>query len=750
MNIKSQRRIFLFFLCCLVFTACSNQANKKTATSNIERRVDSVLDLMTLEEKIGQLNQLRGNRLIKHNVKDTEIDIEQEVRSGRIGSFLNVDGLEHKIKLQKIAVEETRLGIPLVIAMDVIHGYKTIFPVPLAEAASWDTAAMRQAARIAATEASAEGYHWTFAPMVDISRDARWGRVMEGAGEDPFLGSCIAAARVKGFQGDNLADNNTILSCAKHLAAYGQVEAAKEYNQTTISERYLRTVVLPPFKAACDAGAATVMNAFNDFDGIPCSGNKFLVTDILKNEWGFKGFTISDYNSFEEMINWRVVKDRKGAAELAMNAASDMDMMSMVYVDHLGELVEEGKISEEQIDASVRRILSMKFKLGLFDDPYKYFDEKRRDSLLLHPGHRKAAREMAQKSMVLLKNKNNLLPLAKNKYKTIAVIGPSAHNRNTLKGNWMGMCDTNDVVTILEGIKNKVDKTTKVLYAWGCNEYEHTSDKAFNNALETAQKADLVILAIGENWWMSGEGASRADINLGGRQTELAKAIKKQGKPVVTVLINGRPVIFHWIKNNIPAILEAWLPGTEGGDAVADILFGDYNPAGKLPVTFPYHVGQIPVYYSYKETGRPFRGEAWGVARYQDIPNTPLYPFGYGLSYTTFQYSGLKLNKQTIGFSDTLTVSVEITNTGNYKGVEIVQLYISDLVASVTPPVKLLKGFKRVSLEPGETKKVIFNISTEQLKYWNKNMEYKADPGEFEVMAGTNSDEGKKALFILK
>jgi beta-glucosidase len=573
---------------------------------------------------------------------------------------------------------------------------------------------------------------------------------MEGAGEDPFLGSCIAAARVKGFQGDNLSDNNTILSCAKHLAAYGQVEAAKEYNQTTISERYLRTVVLPPFKAACDAGAATVMNAFNDFDGIPCSGNKFLVTDILKNEWGFKGFTISDYNSFEEMINWRVVKDRKGAAELAMNAASDMDMMSMVYVDHLGELVEEGKISEEQIDASVRRILSMKFKLGLFDDPYKYFDEKRRDSLLLHPGHRKAAREMAQKSMVLLKNKNNLLPLAKNKYKTIAVIGPSAHNRNTLKGNWMGMCDTNDVVTILEGIKNKVDKTTKVLYAWGCNEYEHTSDKAFNNALETAQKADLVILAIGENWWMSGEGASRADINLGGRQTELAKAIKKQGKPVVTVLINGRPVIFHWIKNNIPAILEAWLPGTEGGDAVADILFGDYNPAGKLPVTFPYHVGQIPVYYSYKETGRPFRGEAWGVARYQDIPNTPLYPFGYGLSYTTFQYSELKLNKQTIGFSDTLTVSVEITNTGNYKGVEIVQLYISDLVASVTPPVKLLKGFKRVSLEPGETKEVIFNISTEQLKYWNKNMEYKADPGEFEVMAGTNSDEGKKASFILK
>ncbi len=733
----------------LIITACNTPQKDGSSDARTEEKIDSVISLMTLEEKIGQLNQLRGVKMIASNVKDTKLDIEQEVRDGRIGSFLNVHGLDHKIRLQKIAVEESRLGIPLVIAMDVIHGYKTIFPVPLAEAASWDTTAIRQSARIAAIEASAAGYHWTFAPMVDIARDPRWGRIMEGAGEDPFLGSCVASSRVKGFQGNNLANNNTIMACAKHFAGYGQVEAGKEYNQTTISKLYMRTVVLPPFKAACEAGVGTYMNAFNDFNGIPCSCSKYLVTDILKKEWGFKGFTVSDWNSIAEIVNWRVAKDRKEAAKLAINAGSDMDMMSMVYIDHLKELVEEGKVSVEQINASVRRILRMKFNLGLFDDPYRYFNKKRRDSLILHPSHRKAARDMACKSMVLLKNDNNLLPLDKNEHNTIAVIGPSAHNRNTLKGNWMGMCDTNDVVTILEGIRNKTGDKTEILYAWGCNEYEQTSDKAFNKAVATAKKADMVILCIGETWWMSGEGSSRADINLGGRQRELAQAINKLNKPLVAVLINGRPIIIPWVNKHIPAILEAWLPGTEGGNAVADVLFGDYNPSGKLPVTFPRHTGQIPVYYSYKESGRP-EDEGKYTACYQDISSKPMYSFGYGLSYTTFKYAAINQNKKTISAGDTLKLTVEITNTGTRAGEEVVQLYISDLVADVTPPVKRLKGFKKVSVNRGETAKVCFNITTKQLKYWNKDMEYKADPGRFEAFIGTSSEKGQKVTFTLK
>ena len=735
----------------LLAGSCSRRENNITFTpeeSSIERRVDAMLRRMSLEEKIGQLNQYDWS-IVK--TLNSGSFVEKEIKKGRVGSLLNIHGAKKTRDIQKIAVEKSRLGIPVLFATDVIHGYKTIFPIPLGEAASWDLEAIEKSARTAAVEASAAGLHWTFAPMVDISRDPRWGRVMEGAGEDPYLGSRIAAARVRGFQGRKPGEAGTILACAKHFAGYGAVEAGKEYNTVIISKRNLREVYLPPFKAAVDAGVATVMNSFSDFDGVPASGSRYLVHDILKTEWGFKGFTVSDYGSFWEMIVHGVAANRYEAAELAMNAGSDMDMQSKVYIDNLANLVKDGKIKESQIDDAVRRVLRMKFQMGLFDDPYRYCDQQREKELLLCAKHLEAARDVARKSIVLLKNEGNLLPLKKD-IKTIAVIGQLADSKVDMFGNWYAEGDVSSAVTLLTGIRDKVGGQARILYAQGYEKYGAGTDELIDKAADTAKQADVIVLVIGENGNMSGECASRANPVLPGREEDLVRAIHKTGKPTVVVLMNGRPLIINQVSENMQAILETWFLGTQAGNAVADVLFGDYNPSGKLPMSFPCAVGQIPVYYSYKNTGKPSvrGGPAWGVSKYSDIPNEPLYPFGFGLSYTTFEYSDVKLSKNRIKINEPLEIKVTVKNTGQVEGEEVVQLYIRDLVASVTRPVKELKGFQKINLSAGESKEVVFTLTSADLAFYDRDMNFRAEPGEFKVFVGTNSQDVKEASFYLE
>jgi beta-glucosidase len=703
----------------------------------MEHRIDSVLKLMTLEEKVGQMVQYNGKGDATGPIKARTRDID-DIKSGWVGSMLNVTGAENTREMQRLAVENSRLKIPLLFGLDVIHGYKTIFPLPLAEAASWDLDAIELSARIAATETAAAGVHWTFAPMVDIARDARWGRIMEGAGEDTWYGSLVATARVRGFQGNNLADTNTVVACAKHFAAYGLAEAGREYNTVDVSYRVLNEVYLPPFKAAVDAGVATFMNSFNELDGVPATGNSYLVNETLNGKWGFNGFVVSDWNSIGEMMVHGVAKDVAETAELAIKAGNDMDMETSAYRMHLVRLVKEGKVTEKLVDEAVRRILRIKFKLGLFDDPYRYCSATREKQTLLHPGHIKAAREMACKSMVLLKNQGQVLPL-KAGLKTIAVIGPLADSKVDMVGNWNAKGEAKDVVSILEGIKTAAGPNTKVLYERGCNIKGDTAIN-FQPAIEAASKADVVIMAVGEGGMMSGEACSRAYLDIPGNQEALVKEIMKTGKPVVVVLCNGRPLTINWIADNVPAILEAWFPGTQAGNAVADVLFGKYNPAGKLPVTFPYAVGQIPIYYNHKNTGRPLTDykEKW-YSRYIDIPNEPLYPFGFGLSYTKFDYSNLKLSSPQMKMGGSITVTVTVTNTGNFDGEEVVQLYTRDLVGSVTRPVKELKGFKKVMLKKGESKEISFTIKPADLAFYTRDMTFKAEPGDFTVFVGTNS-----------
>ncbi|MFO7889520.1 MAG: beta-glucosidase BglX [bacterium] len=709
-------------------------------------KIDSLLQQMTLKEKIGQLTQYAWHRTMT-GPGGKKIDLLKEIAEGKVGSILNLTGAENTYEIQKIAVEKTRSGIPLIFGLDVIHGYKTIFPIPLGEAASWDTDAVERSARIAAYEAAAAGIQWTFAPMVDIARDPRWGRIMEGAGEDPYLGACIAAARVKGFQGNDLTDPNTILACAKHYAAYGAAAAGRDYNTVDISLQTLHEIYLPPFKAAVDAGAGSVMTSFNELNGIPATGNDLLITNILKKQWNFNGFVVSDWNAIREMIAHGFAEDAYEAALYAIHAGVDMDMMGHVYSTELSNLIDNNMIQESLIDEAVKRILRIKSRLGLFRDPYKYCSKKRENELLLHPDHLKAARDMARKSIVLLKNENNILPLDKN-IKSIAVIGPLADNKEYLMGSWSARGEGKDVVSIINGIKNKVSSHTKILYAIGCN--INDEDKSlFKNAVKTAEQAEIIIAAVGESRDMSGEAASRAYLDLPGVQEELLRELNKTGKPVIVVLANGRPLVLTWMSKNIPAILEIWLPGTEAGNAVADILFGDYNPSGKLPVSFPYAVGQIPVYYNHKNTGRPEVQNTRYCSKYLDIPNKPLYPFGYGLSYTTFEYSDLKLNNYEISVNDTLHVSMIIKNTGNTAGEEVVQLYIRDVVASLTRPVKELKRFRKIRLDPGEIKKVSFTLSTEDLGFYDQNMKYIIEPGEFKLFAGTNSENTLETKFVL-
>lgn len=710
--------------------------------NKIDQKVNALLKKMTIEEKIGQLNQYTGDNQATGPITINP-NKEKEIKQGLIGSMLNVLGTKYTRQYQELAMQ-SRLKIPLLFGQDVVHGYKTTFPIPLAEAASWDLEAMELSARIAAVEASASGIHWTFAPMVDISRDPRWGRVMEGAGEDTYLGSKIAYARVKGFQG-TLGDVNSVMACVKHFAAYGAAVGGRDYNSVDMSERMLWETYLPPFKSALDAGAATFMNSFNDLNGIPATANKYLQRDILKGKWNFQGFVVSDWGSIGEMVAHGYVKDNKEAALAAITAGSDMDMESNAYRYHLAELVKENKVPIALIDDAVKRILRKKFELGLFDDPYKYCDPEREEAALNNPEHRKAAREIAAKSIVLLKNENAVLPLSKG-VKTIAFIGPMVKEHKENMGFWAvelpGLDYEKQVVSQWEGIQNKVGSNTKLLYAKGC-ETTGDSKEGFAEAIAIANQADVVILSIGENWNMSGEAKSRSDIHLPGVQEELVKAIQATGKPVVVLINAGRPLVFNETANTVPAIVYTWWLGTEAGNAIADVLFGDYNPSGKLPMTFPREVGQIPIYYNQFNTGRPAPNETATnyVSAYIDLKNSPRFAFGHGLSYTTFEYSDLKLSQKKIKSNEKIEVSITISNTGKQEGTEIVQLYLRDKVGSVVRPIIELKDFQKVHLKVGEAKTIQFVIDNQKLSFYNNKLEFGSEPGDFDLMIGSSSSD---------
>lgn len=729
-----------------LFTNCQSNTQHKIAKGNpYADKVDSVLSLMTLEEKIGQLNQLTGDGEVTGPVTLNQ-NYQVAIRNSQVGSMLNVNSAEYTYKIQKIAVEESRLGIPLLFGYDVIHGYKTIFPIPLGESASWDLEIIEKGSHIAAVEAAAAGQHWTFAPMLDVTREPRWGRIMEGAGEDPYLGSLIAKARIRGFQGNDLSQPTTILACAKHFMAYGGAFSGRDYNTVDMSKRMLYEVYLPPFKAAIEENVATFMTSFNEFDGIPMTGNEQYVKGLLRDQWNYDGFIVSDWGSISEMIVHGTAKDRKEAAEQAMKATVDMDMEGHAYLHHLKELVEEGAIPEKLVDEAARRILQKKFELGLFDDPYRYCDIEREKNVTLSDEHRKIARESAKKSMVLLKNDNNTLPFSK-EVKTIAVIGPLGNSKEDMIGTWSAKGEGKDAISLLEGIKNIVPEA-KVIYAEGCKT-EGTSTKGFSKAIQIARQADIVIAAVGETAMMSGEAHSRQDIHMPGVQEELVKELAKLNKPMTVVLFNGRPLVLTEVDKTAPAILECWLPGTEAGNAIAEVLFGDYNPSGKLPVTFPYSLGQVPIFYSYKATGRPKEVGDRYTSKYIDGPNTPLYPFGYGLSYTTFTYENLKV-PATMRMNDSLIISIDVTNSGNRDGEEVVQLYMNDSVASVTRPVKELRRFKKIALKAGETKTVDFKLTTEDLSFYNRQWEWVAEPGYFTIFVGGDSEKTLKAEFLLE
>jgi beta-glucosidase len=726
----------LLFICTLNVSA---QAKKADA---IDAKVNALLAKMTLEEKVGQLNQYTGDRNATGPLAKSTGKLD-EIKQGKVGSMLNVRGAADTRSIQEAAMQ-SRLKIPLIFGQDVIHGYRITFPIPLAEAASWDLDAIELSARIAATEAAASGIHWTFAPMVDICRDPRWGRVMEGAGEDPYLGSLIAKARVHGFQGKGLGNLDAVMACAKHFAAYGAAIAGRDYNTVDMSDRMLWEVYLPPFKAALDAGAATFMNSFNELNGIPATGNVYLQRDILKGKWNFQGFVVSDWGSIGEMVAHGFVKDKYEAAKVAITAGSDMDMESRSYIANLPQLVKEGKVSIKLVDDAVRRILRKKFELGLFDDPYRFSNEQREKAVLNSPENKKAEENVAKKSIVLLKNDDQLLPLSKN-IKSIALIGPLAKSKKDMKGFWSvdwGNDDMNDLVSLYDGVHNKLGDATKLVYAKGCD-VKDTSRAGFAEAIAAAKNADVVIMAVGETFDMSGEAKSRSNIHIPGVQEELIKAIKATGKPVVVLVMAGRPLIFNWTADNVPAILYTWWLGTEAGNAMADVLFGDYNPSGKLPISFPRAEGQIPVYYAAKSTGRPSQNDQDIIYKsaYLDLPNSPRFAFGYGLSYTSFKYSDLKLSKTSINNKENITASFTLTNTGKYEGEEVAQLYLHDKVASVTRPVKELRDFRKIALKPGESKTISFIIDQEKLSFYNQQMKWGTEPGEFELMIGSASDD---------
>jgi beta-glucosidase len=728
-------------LLCFVGT----HAQKKT----IAQKADSVMRLMTLEEKVGQMNQYNGDWDATGPItKDG--DKQEQIRKGMLGSMLNVTGVEHTRELQEMTMQ-SRLRIPLLFGQDIIHGYRTTFPIPLGEAASWDMDAIQLSARIAGKEAAAAGVHWTFAPMVDIARDPRWGRVMEGAGEDPWLGSRIARARVLGFQGKRLGDTDAIMACAKHFAAYGAAIGGRDYNSVDMSLQTLWEIYLPPFKAALDAGAATFMNSFNSFNGIPATGNVYLQRDILKGRWKFKGFTVSDWNSVGEMIPHGFAADNYQAAWKAVTAGCDMDMESRSYIHNLAQLVREGKISIALVDDAVRRILTKKFELGLFDDPFRFCDKQREAQQWDNAANLAAEQTIAEKSIVLLKNDNQLLPLSRDT-RTIALIGPLIKSVRENLGFWSYQWpdDSARIVTPWDGIAHKVSSTTRLLYAKGCG-IEDSSTAGFAEAVAVASQADVVIMDVGEAPDMSGEAKSRSNLHLPGVQEDLIRAIQATGKPIVVMISAGRPLIFNWTADHVPAILYTWWLGTRAGGAMADALFGDYNPSGKLPISFPRAEGQIPIYYDHFSTGRPAKSDSdlYYVSAYIDLINSPRFPFGYGLSYTSFSYSDIALSASSFRPGQQLTATVTLTNTGKYAGRETAEFYVRDLVGSVVRPVKELKGFTQVQLQPGESKKISFTIGADDLRFYNEKLDYIYEPGEFRLYIGGSSSDVKEAKFML-
>jgi beta-glucosidase len=744
----------------LVITATFANAQKAPLSPDQKMKIfiDNLMKKMTLQEKIGQLN-LSGAGDITTG-QSSNSDIGKKILEGKVGGILNLKSVEKIRDVQRVAVEESRLKIPLIFGMDVIHGYETTFPIPLAMASSFDMSLIEKSARIAATEASADGICWTYSPMVDIARDPRWGRIAEGAGEDTYLGSKVAEAFVKGYQGNDLTRNNTIMACVKHFAMYGAAEAGRDYNTTDMSRLRMYNEYLPPYRAGVKAGAGSIMSSFNEIDGIPATGNKWLMTDLLRKQWGFKGFVVTDFTAINEMTA-HGMGDLQTVSALALKAGIDMDMIGEGFLTTLEKSLKEGKITQADIDRACRRILEAKYKLGLFDDPYKYCDLNRPKTDISTPENTLAAREIATQSFVLLKNDNQLLPLAKEG--KIALIGPLANSRFDMAGMWSVAVDHNKSVTVLEGFKNVVGEKAGIFYAKGCNitddpEFDsritwHTSIDSLYSPTELRQKAvdlakqcDVVVAVMGEGAEMSGESSSRSDISLPGSQEELLKALLQTGKPVVLVLFTGRPLTISWEQQNIPAILNVWFGGTQAGNAIADVIFGDVNPSGKLPVTFPQSVGQIPLYYNHKNTGRPLEDGKWFEkfrSNYLDITNEPLYPFGFGLSYTQFTYGDLQLDKTQLKGNQKLTASVTVTNSGKYDGAEVVQLYIRDLVGSITRPVKELKGFQKVFLKAGESKTVSFTITPDDLKFYNNNLKYDWEPGDFTIMTGGSSRDVK-------
>ena len=748
----------------LLFATLSVHAQKSPQDMN--RFIDNLMKKMTLEEKIGQLNLPVTGEITTGQAKSS--DISARIKRGEVGGLFNLKGVARIKDVQELAVKESRLGIPLLFGMDVIHGYETIFPIPLGLSCTWDMKAIEESARIAAVEASADGISWTFSPMVDVSRDPRWGRVSEGNGEDPFLGAAIARAMIRGYQGKDMSRNDEIMACVKHFALYGASEAGRDYNTVDMSRQRMFNEYMLPYQAAVEAGVGSVMASFNEVDGVPATGSKWLMTDVLRKQWGFDGFVVTDYTGINEMID-HGMGDQQTVASLALNAGVDMDMVSDAFSGTLKKSVEEGKVSAAAIDAACRRILEAKYKLGLFDNPYKYCDVNRPKKQIFTKEHRAIARKTASESFVLLKNEG-VLPLSKKG--TIAVVGPLANTRSNMPGTWSVAAVLDNAPSLVEGLREVVGDRAKVVTAKGSNligdaDYEkratmfgrelhrdnRTDRELLDEALKVAAGANVIVAALGESSEMSGESSSRTNLEMPDVQRALLQELLKTGKPVVLVLFTGRPLVLTWEEEHVPAILNVWFGGSEAAYAISDVLFGDVNPSGKLTATFPQNVGQIPLFYNHKNTGRPLQEGRWFEkfrSNYLDVSNEPLYPFGYGLSYTTFAYSDIHLSSTEMSADGELTATVTVTNTGSRDGAEVVQLYIRDLVGSVTRPVKELKGFEKIFLKAGESRKVSFSITPELLKFYNYDLQFVCEPGDFDVMIGGNSRDVKKARFLLK
>lgn len=761
---------FKYIFCIAMLLCLTAHAQKKKIASGPDQKmntfVNSLLTKMTLDEKIGQLNLLTGGEATTGSVVST--GVEDKIKKGQVGGIFSLTTPARIRKAQEIAVTKTRLKIPLIFGQDVIHGYKTTFPIPLAMSCTWDMDLIQKTARIAAIEASADGLNWTFSPMVDISRDPRWGRISEGSGEDTYLGSQIAKAMVHGYQGDDLSKNNTIMACVKHFALYGAAEAGRDYNTTDMSLHRMYNEYLPPYKAAIDAGAGSVMTSFNDINGVPATANKWLMSDLLRKQWGFKGFVVTDYTAVNELID-HGLGDLQKVSALSLNAGVDMDMVGEGFLTTLKKSINEGEVKIAQIDRACRLILEAKYKLGLFEDPFRYCSEERAKTEILKPEHLQLAREAAGQSFVLLKNEGQVLPLRKTG--TVALIGPLANTGTNMPGTWSVNSDLANTVSLLDGMKATLGSQVKVLHSFGANlmadeEYQkratmfgrdiprdtRSEEDIIKEAVDIAKKADVVVAALGESSEMSGESSSRTNLDIPETQKRLLQALLKTGKPVVLVLFSGRPLTLSWEAQNVPAILNVWFGGTETAKAVTDVLFGDVNPSGKLTTTFPKNVGQIPLYYSHKNTGRPLLEGKWFSkfrSNYLDVDNDPLYPFGYGLSYTTFAYSDLKLSNTTFKKGGSITASIVVKNTGLREGKEVVQLYVQDLVGSETRPVKELKGFQKINLFPGESKTVTFKISSEDLKFYNAALKFDSEPGDFKIFIGGNSKDLMESTFKL-